>query len=277
MTEDIATKVCNRCKQQKPISDFYRCSKWRDGLDYSCKACRTEMNLASRAKAMRDPVKADEIRKRGNEWKKEKRINDPVFREKDRVRARKYLQEHRDVCYAAGSRRKARKLGGGGSHSSESWRQLRELFGNVCVCCGKEKKLTRDHVIPLSRGGSDSITNIQPLCMDCNKSKFTGNKDYRTREKVVLPELNEVGHLLFDGGLPEIPEHLKKHKTKSGYTGVYYAQKTTNSKKIWRAIITVGKIRIHLGRYATEREAAEVYNKVSRQLLGESAYVNELN
>ena len=39
---------------------------------------------------------------------------------------------------------------------------------------GHEVMMTKDHILPRSRGGADSIENYQPMCCKCNKRK--GNK-----------------------------------------------------------------------------------------------------
>ena len=87
-----------------------------------------------------------------------------------------YRQSPKTVQYRIGKRRKA----SAGYYTREQWTQLCELCGNKCVRCGREGKLSPDHIQPASRGGSTFITNLQPLCPGCNvrKSNIYTN-DYR--------------------------------------------------------------------------------------------------
>ena len=67
--------------------------------------------------------------------------------------------------------RQAIILGNGGSHTAEEWLEVCKKWSHCCVFCGKPKKLTRDHIVPISKGGTNDINNIQPLCASCNSSK----------------------------------------------------------------------------------------------------------
>ncbi len=43
--------------------------------------------------------------------------------------------------------------------------------GGRCVNCHSNQKLEFDHIIPVSKGGSNTTRNIQLLCENCNRSK----------------------------------------------------------------------------------------------------------
>ena len=49
----------------------------------------------------------------------------------------------------------------------------------ACPLCKTDVKLTADHVIPISKGGSSFIENMQPLCRSCNSRKKNKTIDYR--------------------------------------------------------------------------------------------------
>ena len=70
------------------------------------------------------------------------------------------------------ARRYARERGSKGSHTLTEWQELKKEYDYKCAVCGQEKPLTKDHIVPLSEGGTDYIDNIQPLCRSCNSKKW---------------------------------------------------------------------------------------------------------
>jgi len=102
--------------------------------------------------------------------------------EKQRERERKWIKANPDKKRAAVHRRRAREQASEGSFTDVEWIALKASYNYTCLCCGKrepEIRLTVDHVIPLEKGGSNFISNIQPLCGSCNSAKGAQCIDYR--------------------------------------------------------------------------------------------------
>jgi len=54
------------------------------------------------------------------------------------------------------------------------WEEIKAAYGYRCVYCGRKmQRLTRDHITPLSKGGSHTASNIVPACGSCNSIKHT--------------------------------------------------------------------------------------------------------
>lgn len=124
---------------------------------------------------------------RGNKGKKrskevKKRISNTLKGKGIKPPSRKGVINKNALCHKKGirsyyeNRRRIRKNNNGGSHTFGEWETLKAQYNWTCPCCGKsepEIKLTEDHIIPISRGGSNNIENIQPLCRRCNSKKNT--------------------------------------------------------------------------------------------------------
>lgn len=71
-------------------------------------------------------------------------------------------------------KRRALKANAPGVFTEQEWEELKAKYNYTCPCCGRaepEIKLTPDHIVPISKGGSNFIEDIQPLCGSCNSRK----------------------------------------------------------------------------------------------------------
>ena len=191
MAEIIGTrkKKCSKCGVVKFITEFYGHPK--NECDNVCKICRKEYSKKYREK---HKVQVLEYQKRYYIKHKEeclKRTRAYYWKHrpqklKDR---KKYIEEHKEAMHtynkewhknnrsktsANRNRRRARQLKAEGTFTAEEWETLLQKCGYKCLCCGRtNRKLCADHIVPLIKGGTNWIENIQPLCRNCNSEKST--------------------------------------------------------------------------------------------------------
>lgn len=73
--------------------------------------------------------------------------------------------------------------------------------GHICLYCGEKfprSLLTRDHVIPMSRGGTDSWENVVTACFRCNNHK--GNRtpqEWGRHDLIAVPYVPNKAEYLF--------------------------------------------------------------------------------
>lgn len=167
-----ARKKCTCCKQSLDIDCFTRSKALSDGLSIYCRKCKSLQQKAY------SKSRADYIRSRAK-GRKRTRVRDDKTRASDRLRKERMQIACPEVLRAKYHKYYATKRKNGGSFTAEEWKALCFQYGYKCLKCGQSVELTVDHVVPVSKGGTNDISNIQPLCLSCNSSKGAKTVDYR--------------------------------------------------------------------------------------------------
>ena len=112
------------------------------------------------------------VRKQAEIEKSRKRWLTKDYRLKNKISSKNYRQtEKGKISNKNGKARRRSYLENAGSFTLKEWLDKVKEFNNKCAICGKELKLTVDHIKPVSKGGMNTIDNIQPLCKSCNSKK----------------------------------------------------------------------------------------------------------
>lgn len=132
-----ATKRCPKCGQLRALDEFYKRTKSRDGLDYTCKYCRKTANTESR------------------------RRNIEYYREYDRQRAN---LPHRQALRTETTRRRRQETGYGKIHAAvaRAVKSGRLIKPDRCEKCDEIRRLYAHH---------DDYTkplDVRWLCQECH-------------------------------------------------------------------------------------------------------------
>lgn len=184
-------KRCTQCKEVWPLSNFSQEKRNPSGVRGACKVC-----LNAQSKEYRDKLGDVLVERKAQDYQKHK--------EKRQAHHKQYYQEHKEeldrwstqyrqqnkeklserarrwrqtergkiLKRAAHRRRRAHKRNAPGSFTPEQFQEQIERQKQKCYYCGKRSSMWHpDHVVPLSRGGSNSIDNIVAACPTCNLKK----------------------------------------------------------------------------------------------------------
>lgn len=182
----IETKACTKCGSFFPITkEFFAVQKkTKSGLSTECRNCLRirdkEYKQKNKAKLYK---KSREYRKNNPDWLKQVKKNyyqrnrQTIIEKSRRYRAEKpnYWVITKEKTAQKNRRRRAFLQNANGSHSAKDIETLQFLQKRRCYYCSIKisKKYHIDHIVPLSRGGSDDISNLCIACVSCNLQKGT--------------------------------------------------------------------------------------------------------
>jgi 5-methylcytosine-specific restriction endonuclease McrA len=168
---------------------FYTDRSRHDGKQPLCKVCHKEVinkfiqdNPEKRKKVTKkyrdaniDKCKSASLKSRSKEQGKKK--------------AKEWIAKNRDKVKSYKSTNLGKRRGAQGKHTVSQVTKLYERQQGKCACCHADLSdgYHRDHIKPVSLGGSNDIYNIQLLCKLCNLRK--GSKD-------PIDFMQAVGYLL---------------------------------------------------------------------------------
>ena len=85
-----------------------------------------------------------------------------------------------------GAKRRAAKAAGW--VDPDSWQAVLAFYRYSCALCHVDHWDQQDHIVPLSRGGKHTISNVMPLCARCNYLKNTRTIWPKRRHPFMEPE-----------------------------------------------------------------------------------------
>lgn len=171
----------NRRHQKERAEELNQ--KRRENYHANIERARTRSRLSARKQRARNPEKHRE-RARESARKsyhkdleraraKTRRLNAAYRRnspEKVRIKNKRWRESNRECVNAWTRQRRTLRNGAPGCCSEKQAAARIAMYGGLCAYCSATYEQL-DHVIPLSRGGTNWPANLRPACARCNRSK----------------------------------------------------------------------------------------------------------
>jgi 5-methylcytosine-specific restriction endonuclease McrA len=217
-------KRCTRCNLWKDDSAFYKDKSKLDGLKSHCKPCHESYKSGYRAKpgarslrrrlvivrTVTERWPALSYRRAVLAWSEDRRR---VQRERRKAYLKKWHRQNGQASRiwnrqnpesATAFRQSARTQALHtpiNSLTAEEWGWLLSRYDHRCAYCGlPANRLSPDHIVPLARGGHNTLSNIAPACEACNQRKNDRTPDEAgMRFAVRIDTLREMEQLALMG------------------------------------------------------------------------------
>jgi len=190
--DSIPLKRCSKCKHEFPATPtyFHKDKKGFMGCASRCKPCArnvaTDWYLTNPEKATNTRAtyrkahreqRREYIQLHAAEYKQYNRESYHRHSTRRKQQVRRWIlanpDKRKQIVTLANHRRRTRLRNAQGSHTATDIDCLYINQRGLCVYCGCKlnNKYHVDHVIPLSRGGSNNPDNLVLACAHCNTSK----------------------------------------------------------------------------------------------------------
>src|SRR5689334_10421677 len=188
--------LCTGCKKLKGRCEFHKKPDTRNGLRMPCKECQRPARAALMKRRRREDegvrLRQQASTRRWHEKNpdyerqrsKRRYLQDPVYRARVRAAAKAWAAANPEAARIYASKR--RSLTRGGDLTVAQVRAVFDAYLGMCAYCPAEAN-TIDHVVPLSKGGLHTASNIVPACKACNSRKH--NRDGFVPRKAPCPHL----------------------------------------------------------------------------------------
>jgi 5-methylcytosine-specific restriction endonuclease McrA len=113
---------------------------------------------------------------------REKLKTNAKWRARKKERNRLWVKRNPEKQRHRVGRYRVRRVGAKGSHTFAEWLSVIRLYRWRCFYCQKRvtrSTVTKDHLIPLSKNGTDFAANLVPACKSCNSWK-SGRLAYKS-------------------------------------------------------------------------------------------------
>lgn len=177
-------KICTRCKIEQPFENFQKSCEAPDGHQYRCRSCNREVSKELRARrghlwkqGAEKWKNCPENRERRNASARARRAKNP---EKQRRENRSYREQNPYGTAVSASKDRAKKLNVLSTLTVDEWKAVVEEHDFMCHLCGgkvsfeigSDDRLSLDHIVPMSKKGTNTKDNVAPAHALCNRGRL---------------------------------------------------------------------------------------------------------